>query len=208
MKTEKNITARINGKKIISDKMVLLFLSLFFSALIMFIFLVPQYEQMKIKEMEIELAKETLESKRDIVIKLASFNRTYKDINETEINKMYNLLPDNNNFEEHLASIDKIARINGILIKDISFSEHQKQKKQSANIDENSLKIANISLSVKSDFPNFISFLNSLEKSIPTVNIKDISIVKNKAENKDNNLENVKIDENIGAEIELSFYHL
>ena len=32
----------------------------------MFIFLVPQYEQTKIKEMEIELIKKTLESKRDI----------------------------------------------------------------------------------------------------------------------------------------------
>ena len=199
MKTEKNITAKISGKKIVSDKMVLLLLSLFFSALIMFLFLIPQYEQMKINNMEIELTNETLTSKGDIVIKLASFNRTYKDINETEINKMYNLLPDSNNFEEHLANIDKLAKINGILITDISFLEHKEQKKQSADTNKNNLKTADISFSIESDFPSFMSFLYSLEKSIPTVDIKDMSIAKNKKGDK---------DENIGAEIELSFYHL
>jgi len=208
MKTEKNIAAKISDEKIISDKMVLLFFSLLFSVFIMFMFLIPKYEQMKINNMGIELTSETLASKGDIVIKLASFNRTYRDINETEINKMYNLLPDSNNFEEHLANIDKLAKINGILIKNISFLEHKKEKKADADADKNNLKTIDVSLSVKSDFPSFMLFLDSLEKSIPIVNIKNMSIAKNEEEDKNNNLENIKIDENIEAEIGLSFYHL
>ena len=97
--TNKNIpaipTERI-GEKRISNRMVLLFFSLSFSVAIMFIFLIPKYEETKIKEIEIELIQKTLESKRDIFIKITSFNRTYRDISETEINKMYNLLPDEN----------------------------------------------------------------------------------------------------------------
>ena len=170
----------------------------------MFMFLIPQYEQTKIKEMEIELIRKTLESKRDIFIKIASFNRTYKDVSEIEINKMYDLLPDNNNFEEHLANIDKLAKRNGILVKNISFSEHKKQG--GLPVDKSDLEIAEISFSTESSFPNFMSFLDSLEKNIPLVNIDGISITK-KDESSDKS-EGAIIDNNIEAETRLLFYHL
>lgn len=208
MKTEKNIAERISNKKVISDKMILLFFSLLFSVFIMFTFLIPKYEQMKINEMEIELIERTLASKEEIFVKLASFNRTYKDISEKDINKMYNLLPDSNNFEEHLANIDRLAKINGILIKDISFLEDKKQKDSDANSHKNNLKITNVSFSLESKFPNFMSFLDSLEKSIPAVNVKNLSITKNEKNDGGNDPENARIDRSIEAEVSLSFYHL
>lgn len=204
MRTDENIVVRRNKEKIVSDKMILLFFSLLFSITIMFIFLIPQYEQTRIKEMETELIRKTLESKRDIFIKIASFDRTYKDMSETEINKMYDLLPDNNNFEEHLANIDKLAKRNGILIKNISFSEHKKQGGLAVN--KSNLETAEISFSAESSFPNFMSFLSSLEKNIPLVNIDRISITK-KNENGDKS-EGVIIDNNIETEIKLLFYYL
>lgn len=204
MRTDENIVVRRNKEKIVSDKMILLFFSLLFSITIMFIFLIPQYEQTKIKEMEIELIRKTLESKRDIFIKIASFDRTYKDMSETEINKMYDLLPDNNNFEEHLANINKLAKRNGILVKNISFSEHEKQGSLAVN--KSNLETAEISFSTESSFPNFMSFLSSLEKNIPLVNIDRISITK-KNEGGDKS-EGVIIDNNIETEIRLLFYYL
>lgn len=204
MRTDENIVVRRNKEKIVSDKMILLFFSLLFSITIMFIFLIPQYEQTRIKEMETELIRKTLESKRDIFIKIASFDRTYKDMSETEINKMYDLLPDNNNFEEHLANIDKLAKRNGILIKNISFSEHEKQGGLTVN--KSNLETAEISFSAESSFPNFMSFLSSLEKNIPLVNINRISITK-KNESRDKS-EGVIIDNNIETETRLLFYYL
>jgi len=206
MKIEKNIPTEKIGEKRVPDRMILLLFSLSFSMIILFMFLIPQYEQMKIKEMEIELIKKTLESKREIFIKIASFNRDYRDISETEINKMYDLLPDENNFEEHLANIDKLAKLNGILVKDISFSEHKEQLGLGFN--ETNFKTANASFFIKSDFSNFMSFLNSLEKSIPTVNIKKMSITKDEKRGGNENSENTRINESIEVEIEMSFYYL
>jgi len=203
MRTDENIVAGRNEKKIVSNRMILLFFSLLFFVIIMFMFLIPQYEQTRIKEMEIELIRKTLESKRDIFIKITSFNRTYEDMSETEINKMYDLLPDNNNFEEHLANIDKLAKRNGILVKNISFSEHKKQGVLPVN--KNDLEIAGISFSTESNFPNFMSFLDSLEKNIPLANIDELSITKKESGDES---EGAIIDNNIEAETKLLFYHL
>lgn len=200
MEIKKNIPTERIGEKRIPSRIILLLFSLSFSIAIMFLCLIPQYEQMQIKEMEIKLTQETLASKENIFTKIASFNRTYKDISETEINKMYNLLPDENNSEEHLANIDKLAKLNGILIKDISFSEHREQL--GSNTNEDTFKTAHIFFSVRSDFPSFMSFLSSLEKSIPTASIKNISITKGETS------EDIEINEDIEAEIEMAFYHL
>ena len=204
MRIDEDIAMERNREKIVSGKMILLFFSLLFSVTIMFVFLVPQFEQTKIKEMEIELTNKTLESKRDTFIKIDSFNRTYKDISKTEINKMYDLLPDDNNFEEHLANIDKMAKRSGISIQNISFPERKTQAGSTVNKDN--FKIAEISFSTKSNFLNFMSFLSSLEKNIPITNIESISIIK-KDENDDDS-EDVMIDNNIETKTKLLFYHL
>lgn len=190
--------------KKISAEITLLLGSLAVSLIIIFAFTAPAYKQMKITEAEIGLMEKNIASKIDISKKISDFNLTYKNLSERNLRKINSLLPQKNNFEEHLASIDYLASPYPITINDFSVIEQKDGKNTEAEnyfVKNDNLKIVKISFLAEGSFSSFMPFFNALEQNIPLINLNSLDITKKEDGGK------YKKDD-LAYEIEYQFYYL
>ena len=192
-----------SSQKIISKEAVFLVVSLIISLAVFFSLALPEYKKMKVAELEINLIKDNLKSRESTINKIENFNKKYKDIKNKDLDKASSLLSDRNNFEEHLSIIDNTAKTNGILIDNFSITESSNSISKSDDLskeDSNTskFKTVEISFSAKGSFSGFFLFLDSLEKSIPLVDFKELRIKKNETEE-----ETVETEETEIVEIEV-----
>ena len=210
MKTDNDIhyydSADRKSKKNISNKIAILFSALAFSVVIMFFLVSPEFEQMKLIKLEKEMAGDNLELKADMINRIAKFNKTNKDLDDDDLKKIYNLLPDDNELNRQMASVSEFAMRNGILIKEFSASETKNSApgKSRDGKDIPEFKEACFDFSFSGSFVKFMSFFSSIESNIPLVDVKSLDIVKEKSEgNEENNNENM-----LNCEVAFSLYHL
>ena len=193
-------------KKSISGKIAILFSALILSVVIIFFLVSSEFERMKLIKLEKETVNDNLELKKDIIDKIAKFNKTNKDLDDDDLEKIYNLLPDDSNLNKQMASISKFATSggNGILIKEFSASE---AKSSAPNKDIPDFKEANLNFSLSGSFEEFMSFFNSIEKNIPLIDIESLNITREK--NKDEEDEGKSGKKNmLDCEVVFSLYHL
>jgi len=177
-----------SSQKIISKEVIFLAVSLAVSLAVFFVFLLPEYKKMETVKFEKDLIKDNLKSREKTADKIEDFNKKYKDVEKKDLDKINNLLSDRNNFEEHLSYIDNFAKTNGILINDFTVTETSESDSdsESNNISNDILfEMVEINFSAKGTFSNLVSFLDSLEKNIPLVNLKKLNIKKNETEGKE-----------------------
>ena len=198
-------------KKSISSKIAILFSALIFSAIAVFLLVSPEFERMKLIKLEKEIVSDNLELKKDMIDRIARFNKTNKGLDDDDLEKIYNLLPDDSNLNRQMASINKFATSggNGILIKGFSASEAKNlvSNKSQNNKDVSDLKEAHFDLSLSGSFEEFMSFFDSIEKNIPLIDVESLNITREKIKDEENEEESGGKNM-LDCEVVFSLYHL
>jgi|GEM_PF-5612643 len=189
----------------VSNKIALLFLSLILSLIIIFTLVSSEYKQMKLMKLEEEIMEDNLKLRENMISRIASFNKTNKDLDDEDLEKIYNLLPDDDNFEGHLANINNFAISNRILIKEFSVNSDKgaKPNEPQKNESVSNLKKFQINFSLSGNFLDFMSFLDSVEKNIPLVDLKSLNITKVKTKKDESGDETA-----LNYEVTFLFYYL
>ena len=198
-------------KKSISGKIAILFSALVLSVAIIFFLVSPEFKGMKLIKLEKEIVNDNLELKKDMIDRIAKFNKTNKDLDDDDLEKIYNLLPDDSNLNKQMASINKFATSggNGILIKDFSASEVKSPvfNKSQDSEDIPDLKEDHFNLSLSGSFEEFMSFFNSIEKNIPLIDIENLDITRGKIKDEEGEGESGRKNM-LDCEVVFSLYHL
>lgn len=187
------------SKNSILNKIVILFLSLVFSVAVIFILVSPEFKRMKLMKLEKETITGNLKLKRNMINRIVKFNKTNKDLDDNDLKKIYNLLPDDDNFIRQIASINKFAVSggNGILIKEFSASKAKSSVSNKLQNGKNvpDFKETSLNFSFSGSFMEFMSFFDHIEKNIPLIDVESLNITKEKAknENESKNMLNCKV---------------
>ena len=214
MYTDEQIEVHRNPNKGIPMEIKLPFLSLAASLIIIFVFAVPKYKEVKMAEIQVGLIEKNIELKEDVVKKITNYNEINKDLRDEDIEKFSKLLPKENNIEEHLANIGNLAIINRVVIDDFSVQKSNKSAKMVVGGKTLNLNVVNAEFSSYGSFIDTMLFLDCLEKSIPLININKLEISEKEKDKNDKNGENNEedkgADENVrmGSNINFSFYYL
>ncbi len=198
-------------EKSISSKVAILFSALILSVVIIFFLVSPEFERMKLIKLEKEIVSDNLKLKNDLIVRITKFNKTNKNLDDDDLKKIYNLLPDDSNLNKQMASINKFATSggNGILIKEFSASEAKSSasNKSQDNEDIPDLKEAHFDLSLSGSFEEFMSFFNSVEKNIPLMDVESLNIRREKIRDEENKEES-RGKNMLDCEVVFSLYHL
>ncbi|NOQ68192.1 type 4a pilus biogenesis protein PilO [Patescibacteria group bacterium] len=216
METNKNFNKYGNSSGKIPIETELLFLSFVFSLILIFVFVVPKYRQMEISKEQIKLIQENVESKNSVLEKVKDYNEKNKTIREMDLKKFNSLLPERNNVEKYIADINKMADTSGSRVNigkfSISNPRFVKSPVRNSSLD---LRATDISFSVLGDFDNLMSFLDSIEKNVPLMELSSLNI--GKIENEDLTRSKIENEEDgetaaktifVEANIILSFFYL
>ncbi len=207
---------KLSGKTSIGTELLLA--ALVFSLVIIYILVAPQYKQAKIVKEQIRLNQANIELKKSALEKIKNHNEASKEPEEKDLEKFKNLLQEKNNFESYLASINKIANTSEsrVSLGDFSISESKPADFSEGNI--SGLQTVEISFTAKGDFENFMSFLNSLEKTVPLINLNSLDLrnitekddeVKNEVETETEvKPEEVETNILIESNIKMAFYYI
>lgn len=179
MESYENLDLKKRSKKIVSHETTLLILFFALSLIIVIFFTVPKYRQVKLLKMEEEVKNGNLKIKKDMIVKVEDFNRSYRNLNDYDLAKFYNLLPDKSSAEEQIANIYKLAGTS-MRIKEIEIAELEKAN-NAASGENNNLEAINIKVSVAGRFSDFFVFLSALENSIPLASLDELEIEKEDA---------------------------
>lgn len=189
--------------------LALLFVSLLVSCAIMFYVVAPMYKESKIIKIGNETKEEIIENNNLTLIKIIKANNESEEFDSENVEKIKEFISNRNNYEDYLIHIVKLANGKNIKINDLSVNkiEDDPKKRRSSILNE-----VEINFSASSGFLNLISFLKSIEKSIPFAQEESISISV-RGEKEDGINEYVKTNTEIATdsildyEIKLKFYH-
>ncbi len=165
---------KLSGKTSIGTELLLA--ALVFSLVMVYIFAAPQHKQAKIVKEQIRLNQKNIELKKSALEKIKNYNETIKEPEEKGLEKFKNLLQEKNNFESYLASINKIANTSESRVGLSGFSISESKSADISFGKISGLQMVEISFTAKGDFDSFMSFLNSLEKSAPLMNLSSLDI--------------------------------
>jgi hypothetical protein len=194
--------------KINFSKLALLFVSLFISCVVMFYVVTPMRKEAKIIKIGNEIKEESVENNNLSLIKIIKTNNESKEFDSENVKKIKEFISNRNNYEDYLIHIVKLANSKNIKIDDLSVnkSEDNPKKRNSSILNEMEINFA-----ASSGFLNLISFLKSIERSIPFFQEESISISVEKKDDsvsEDVNVNNeANTDSTLDYEIKLRFYY-
>jgi len=206
---DENLNSAEKPKKIFS-MLVLLLVALLVSCAIMFYVVAPIYRESKIIKIGNETKEEIIENNNLALIKIIKANDESKEFNSENVEKIKEFIPNRNNYEDYLIHIVKFANEKNIKINDLSVNkiEDDPRKKSKSILSE-----VEINFTASSGYLNLISFLKSIEKSIPFVQEESMSISIGEEEDDLNENANTNPDVETVAdsildyEIRLKFYY-
>ena len=161
---------KFNKKNLFSE---FLFLGIFLlvSCAIMYYFVRPLCREVKLSKLEISLKEKNIESKELLLLGISGVGNNDGNVDEN-VEKINNLIPSRNNYENYLAHIIKLANSKNIVVNNFSVEGGRSDPKTK----NKKLNKAKISFSSSGGFLNFISFLRAIENGIPFVQVESISI--------------------------------
>lgn len=188
--------------------LALLLVALLVSCAIMFYVVAPMYKELKIIKIGNEIKEEIIENNNSALIKIIKANNESKEFDSENIEKIKEFISNRNNYEDYLIHIVKLANERNIKINDLSVNKIEDDpKKRSKSI----LNEIEINFTASSGYLNLVSFLKSIERSIPFVQEESMSI--SVGEEEDDLSENVNADTEtvtdsiLDYEIRLKFYY-
>lgn len=190
-----------------------LFLSLIVSCAIMYYVVAPMYKEAGIIKAGNKIKEENVKNDNLALVRIIKINSGSKNLNSESVEKIKDFIPNRNNYEDYLIHIIKLANSKNIEINDFSVSENKNELKASdlkANNGDGLIE-TEINLAASSGFLNFISFLRSIEKSIPFIQVESVlvSAESEKGEINENSDINAatNMDSILEYEMKLKFYH-
>jgi hypothetical protein len=171
---------------IIFNRVLVLVLSLIISVAILSIFASKEYDKFRLAKLEVELKKDNLELKNNLIAKVKNYNEVNKDLRDEDLGRIYDLPPEGTNFENYVAIIEHYAK-GRVLISSYSIEgkvesgdRTSKENGRSSSSSKSSFSAISANFSATGSFSNFLSFLGDIEKSIPIIDISSIDISKAK----------------------------
>ncbi len=161
---------KLNKKNLFSE---FLFLGIFLlvSCIIMHCFVRPLCREVKFAKLEISLKEKNIESKELLLLGVNDAGNNNEKVNEN-VEKVNNLIPSKNNYENYLAHIVNLASARNIVVSNFSVEGGRSDLKTK----NKKLNESEIIFSSSGGFLNFISFLRDIENGIPFVQVESISI--------------------------------
>lgn len=161
---------------------------------VFFVFIDPEYNNVKELQTEIEKNNETLDLARELREKRESLRERYNQISDQERDELIKLLPDTVDNVRLIIDINNIAEKYGIVIRDIVINSDDGGSSASdvqvapsafeGVIEQGSLEypdtsrigVISFSFSAETEYEVFIDFLSDLEKSLRIVDVREIEI--------------------------------
>ena len=191
--------AKFNKKNFLSE---FLFLSILLvvSCAIMYYFVKPLCKEVKLAKLEISLKEKNIKSKELLLVGINDVSNNEK-VSEN-IEKIKNLIPSKNNYEDYLVYIVKLASSKNIVVNSFSIETGQSNSKTKTE----KLNEAEIDASFSGGFLNFMSFLRDIENGIPFVQVESVSFSGGEEEDE---MEEKKDDLGLmlNQEVNLKFYY-
>ena len=188
--------------------LALLLVTLLVSCAIIFYVVAPMYKELKIIKIGNETKEEIIKNNNLALIKIIKANNESKEFDSENVEKIKEFISNRNNYEDYLIHIVKLANEKNIKINDLSVNKIEDDpKKRSKSI----LNEVEINFTASSGYLNLVSFLKSIERSIPFVQEESMSI--SVGEEEDDLNENVNADTEtvtdsiLDYEIRLKFYY-
>lgn len=174
-----------------SSSMIILLAAFFVSCAIMFYGVSSVNKETKIVKFTNEVKTEDIKSGKLLLSKILKINDRNKEVNSEEIEKIGELIPNRDNYEDYLIHITSLANSKNIKIDSFSITKDKKSKKEKEEEKEEKkiFNKVNISIEASGGFLNFMSFMRDIENGIPFIYEKSISISKSEVSGNENERE-------------------
>lgn len=197
-----------------SSSMIVLLAAFLVSCAIMFYGVSAVNKETKIVKFTNEVKTEDIKSGKLLLSKILKINDKNKEVKSEEIEKIGELIPNRDNYEDYLTHIASLANSKNIKIDSFSISKDKKSKEKEKEEEDRIFNKVNISIEASGGFLNFMSFMRDIENGIPFIYERLVSISKSEASSNKNKEEfeeggAVEIDSNpiLDYKMEMEFYY-
>ena len=151
------------------DRPIAIALTLFIILLLVFFLVMPEYRTFGKLQTELGEKKAEFNAKYDYY---AAITKTHYDLQsrQDDVDKIDNALPQNSDLGQVVYFLQKTAKDNGLIMKDLFLS-----KSSLSNVQSNSIKDIIFSIDLSGDYISLEGFIRSLEKSARLFEITNIS---------------------------------
>ena len=192
-----------------SSGITVLFMTLFVTCGIMFYLISPMRKEAKIIEFGNEAKEKDVELGKSLLLKIVDINKKNKKVNNEEVEKIGEFIPNRDNYEDYLIHIINLANNKNIKINEFFISKEEKAEEgKDKKEDSNKFNKVIINIAASGGFLNFMSFIYDIENGIPFVYEKSISVLRSE-DNKNEELGENITDTNpvLDYEMDIEFYY-
>ncbi len=175
-----------------SGEIIILFAASLVSCAIMFYGAAPIHREAKIIKFSNEVKIKDIKIGEALLSKIVIINNENKGINNEEVKKVGELIPNRDNYEDYLTHLVSLANNKNIKISSFSISEDKGSKEENGALNK-----MGIDISASGFFLNFMSFTRDIENGIPFICERSISISKSESDD----------SESLNYEMNIEFYY-
>ncbi len=209
----RNNVLKVERRGILSGKLAFAIASFGFSLILFFTFVAPEYKHMQSLEIENVVKTKNIKEKNDTLTNILEFKKSIENVSASDLEKVKVFIPDDDKIEFQLSNIDNLRKSSRLSLFDVSVSETASKKGAKKATEEplmlqgKEVKKSIINFTVGGDFSGIVSFINSLERTIPFTNIQSLEILTDKKRVVDEaTKESVEV-KSISSKISLEVYH-
>ena len=133
---------------------------------------IPFYNQIGSTKLKLIEQKVALENNQKTLDSFNDLFKKYKLLGD-DVNKLSLVVPDKENLDEIIVSLEAMAKENGIFLESVAFQP--KVSQSSASVDLSRINVSQINLNASGNYEAFRSFIGALENNL---RIMDIKLVK------------------------------
>jgi len=166
-------------------------------------------KEAKIIEFGNEAKEKDVELGKSLLLKIVDINKKNKKVNNEEVEKIGEFIPNRDNYEDYLIHIINLANNKNIKINEFFISKEEKAEEgKDKKEDSNKFNKVIINIAASGGFLNFMSFIYDIENGIPFVYEKSISVLRSE-DNKNEELGENITDTNpvLDYEMDIEFYY-
>jgi len=146
---------------------------------IFFVFVDPQYEEVKKLQVEKSNNEEMLALAKKLQEKRDSLRTSFNNISSVEKEQLQKLLPDTVDNVRLILDINNIAETYGVVIRNIDVQSNEEDVVESqvvSSVASGDVGRITLSFSIVATYDVFIQFMRDLEEALRIVDIRDLNI--------------------------------
>ncbi len=150
------------------------------AAISYFTFIDPHYTQVKALRVQLDSYNKALSNERQLEAIRNDLTERRNAMSSSDIERLERLLPDNVNNVGLILDLNALGQPLGMQIQNVKFEVQNKataagQDQKQAAQDKKDYGVFNIEFSTIGTYPNFVSFLAQLDKSLRMIDVQSIS---------------------------------